>query len=294
MNAHRYKCGMPVIIEGETGVGKTALIEMLSKLWNHALLLRLKRQRGRLLDVMRKKLGDISAEDSDNYEVNIFQLFHSSLLFYLLPQFHPLFLPKSFPQTCVQLVEALSAGEDVTEEDLILLGQLPDPKYGQGQGQFYCQLRSKLLSMKSDPLVTLLILPESQPQKASLEQLFERAETENSAEVCGSMWWHKKPKVVFLARYWQFRVLPELFCFQHTNTHQSTASLLYGVMLAKIMPTFHKLNIHSAMTATDLWSYLEPVFSQAKELQEAFNMADRSTAPFVTVSTWALVSIVDH
>ena len=31
----RRECRMPVIIEGETGVGKTALVEMLSKLWNY-------------------------------------------------------------------------------------------------------------------------------------------------------------------------------------------------------------------------------------------------------------------
>lgn len=30
----RYQCGIPVIIEGETGVGKTALVDMLSILWN--------------------------------------------------------------------------------------------------------------------------------------------------------------------------------------------------------------------------------------------------------------------
>lgn len=30
----RYQCGIPVIIEGETGVGKTALVDMLSALWN--------------------------------------------------------------------------------------------------------------------------------------------------------------------------------------------------------------------------------------------------------------------
>ena len=30
----RRKCKVPVVIEGETGVGKTALIEMLSLLWN--------------------------------------------------------------------------------------------------------------------------------------------------------------------------------------------------------------------------------------------------------------------
>lgn len=60
---------MPVIIEGETGVGKTALVEMLSKLWNHALLVQWKRQRSRLLDFMRRKLGEISVEASDNYQV---------------------------------------------------------------------------------------------------------------------------------------------------------------------------------------------------------------------------------
>ena len=34
----RFECGIPVIIEGETGVGKTALVEMLSILWNQSLL----------------------------------------------------------------------------------------------------------------------------------------------------------------------------------------------------------------------------------------------------------------
>jgi len=42
---------------------------MLSKLWNHALLVQWKRQRSRLLDFMRRKLGEISVEASDNYEV---------------------------------------------------------------------------------------------------------------------------------------------------------------------------------------------------------------------------------
>lgn len=38
LNIHeRFKCGVPVIIEGETGVGKTALVQMLSSLWNASL-----------------------------------------------------------------------------------------------------------------------------------------------------------------------------------------------------------------------------------------------------------------
>ena len=30
----RRECGMPVMIEGETGVGKTFVLELLSSLWN--------------------------------------------------------------------------------------------------------------------------------------------------------------------------------------------------------------------------------------------------------------------
>ena len=65
----RYYCGVPVIIEGETGVGKTALVEMLSKLWNHALLVQWKREYSRLLDFMRRQLGDLSVDSTENYQV---------------------------------------------------------------------------------------------------------------------------------------------------------------------------------------------------------------------------------
>ena len=52
----RFMCGSPVIIEGETGVGKTALVEMLSKLWNQSLLLEWKLERSRLLDFIQNVL----------------------------------------------------------------------------------------------------------------------------------------------------------------------------------------------------------------------------------------------
>ena len=54
----RHECGEPVIIQGETGVGKTALIQMLSKLWNVSLDMELKRLRGRLLEFLEEKLSD--------------------------------------------------------------------------------------------------------------------------------------------------------------------------------------------------------------------------------------------
>ena len=58
LNIHeRYECGVPVIIEGETGVGKTALIEMLSKLWNHSWIAQWELNKDRILDIIKKKLG---------------------------------------------------------------------------------------------------------------------------------------------------------------------------------------------------------------------------------------------
>ena len=50
LNIHeRAQCGIPVIIEGETGVGKTALIEMLSRLWNYSLIKNCSLYKDRLL-----------------------------------------------------------------------------------------------------------------------------------------------------------------------------------------------------------------------------------------------------
>jgi len=58
LNIHEHaECGLPVIIKGETGVGKTALVEMLSKLWNYSLLKNWNLRRTRLMDYIRRKLG---------------------------------------------------------------------------------------------------------------------------------------------------------------------------------------------------------------------------------------------
>ena len=55
LNIHeRHECGMPVI--RETGVGKTALVEILSKLWNYSHLWQWNQVRDTLLDTMSRKM----------------------------------------------------------------------------------------------------------------------------------------------------------------------------------------------------------------------------------------------
>ena len=62
VNIHeRRECGMPVIIEGETGVGKTELLKMLSKLWNYSWEVQWSKQKEELqtllVDIQKSKLN---------------------------------------------------------------------------------------------------------------------------------------------------------------------------------------------------------------------------------------------
>ena len=73
LNIHeRYRCGVPVIIEGETGVGKTALVQMLSALWNHSLLSSWNTEKGRIHDMLTRRIGDLSEDSCENYMVRVF------------------------------------------------------------------------------------------------------------------------------------------------------------------------------------------------------------------------------
>lgn len=64
----RWKCGVPVIIEGETGVGKTALIEVLSKLWNSAIVQVFEKIKKDVIFYLERTLGEL--EVHENIEVS--------------------------------------------------------------------------------------------------------------------------------------------------------------------------------------------------------------------------------
>ncbi len=47
--------------------------------------------------------------------------------------------------------------------------------------------------------------------------------------------------------------------------------LLHAVLCAQIKPTFHKINVHAAMTPSDIQEHFKPVFDQARELSDAYD-----------------------
>ena len=57
---------------------------------------------------------------------------------------------------------------------------------------------------------------------------------------------------------------------------QATAEVLYGVLTAQLKSTFHKINVHAAMTPADIQKYFKPVFEQANALKEAFERRAQS------------------
>ena len=92
-----------------------------------------------------------------------------------------LFLVFLSSKACVQVVEKVSAGQYVEEQDLLLVCQLPDPN--STSGRFYSILRAQLLDMRTDPVLTLLTQRESKAKIVSLEEMFEHVIDNDTSEV---------------------------------------------------------------------------------------------------------------
>ena len=150
LNIHeRYSCGVPVIIKGETGVGKTALVEMLSCLWSNALLFLWNKEKNSVIDEVRM-LVSLRIKD----------------------------LPENYPK----IFENITEGISVSVEDLMILGQLKerDPS----QGLLHSRLRKLLLNMERNPAIALLMLPSKvKGEEPSLAAMFELSRNDNSSEV---------------------------------------------------------------------------------------------------------------
>ena len=60
----RRMCGVPVIIKGETGVGKTFLLEMLSHLWNESILTAISLERSLFQEILEQSLQGNNTEET--------------------------------------------------------------------------------------------------------------------------------------------------------------------------------------------------------------------------------------
>lgn len=98
------------------------------------------------------------------------------------------------------------------------------------RGKLYSQLYDYLVPLRKDPVLPLLTFRE--PLVHSLEELFTEAEREKGPE--------------------------------------ATACLLQAILLAQVESPFHKFNVHAAMTPLEIKRLFEPVFSQARDLNNIY------------------------
>ena len=129
----RRLCGIPVVIKGETGVGKTFLLETLSALWNHALLTMLEHEREALKDNLRRDLNDY--------------LLHSTAM-----------LDEKQSKDVTEAFESISGDKKITLGTIsFILGKKAATKGGKLLFQKYLE---KLLSLKKNPIFSILQLPD--------------------------------------------------------------------------------------------------------------------------------------
>lgn len=171
LNIHeRAECGVPVIIEGETGVGKTFLVDMLSKLWNYSLYKHWSLYTDRMMDFIKSSAASKSMHNDCLQTLNEY--------FFCVDDY--LELPASTLESSESIISNINKG-DIREEDLITLGELP---LGDGR-QLYTVMHERILEMAGDPILSLLELREEDQNQdnLSLTMLVAAARFKNNVKV---------------------------------------------------------------------------------------------------------------
>lgn len=174
-----------------------------------------------------------------------------------------------FLQVCSEAYDDVKSGK-ITVDLLHLLCNLSDDN-----GKYYVQISQNLLRMKDLPVMNLL---EYKPVNMS-------GDTRSDANG-------------FLV---PIQPIEEFFAkLEQDVTLQSTVQLIYAILLSQVKPTFHKINVHAAMTPDDVRLQLEPAIHQAYKLQERFHQKKLKSSllpeemPFVTVrNSLCSITIID-
>lgn len=155
-----YECGIPVIIKGDIGVGKAAIVEMLSQLQNYALLHLWNKELSSILETISDLLKNKSEDSSIVY------------------------------QQCLQTLEGITKGQEVSMDNLVALCQLSNEAIP--SGHFHILLRNLLFETADNPIIALLEVPRDMSKdkkllekegNPSLDDIFEFARVNNTPEV---------------------------------------------------------------------------------------------------------------
>ena len=112
-------------------------------------------------------------------------------------------------------------------------------------GKLYSQVLKFLCLMRNDPYLPLLTFDD--PNFSSLDKLFEIAEEEKTPEM--------------------------------------TAQLLHAILKAQVKSAFYKINVHAAMSPTEIMKLFAPVVKQADLLQDTYKQVLERVASTASVTS---------
>jgi len=112
-------------------------------------------------------------------------------------------------------------------------------------GKLYSQVLKFLSPMRNDPVLPLLTFKDSDYN--SMDELFEAADRDSSPEM--------------------------------------TAHLLHAILKAQVKSSFYKINVHAAMTPTDIKELFAPVLQQAEVLQNTYRLVMERVSSATSVVT---------
>eukprot|EP00117_Sycon_ciliatum_P002930 scpid215/ scgid3933/ E3 ubiquitin-protein ligase RNF213 len=191
----RRMCGVPVVIEGETGVGKTALLHMLSLLWNRSAQSCRKMMIKDLGDILVARLSEPSASDMEPTRVT----------------------------EMLNFVHDFNKGMMVTREQIV---------------DYFMKGRTD--SMPTDCKPILEVLADLRSPRSCLLQVDQD-------------------------------LVEHVLSHGSSSAPEKLVALLKNFFTAPTIKTFHKVKIHSALTATHLKKRLRSIFEEAQALSQAMH-----------------------
>ena len=226
LNIHeRRMCGMPVIIQGETGVGKTFLLQMMSALWNQQLVAELNLIRSRIVDMIRAHLNNFLLEcscgESQSAAIN------SALD--ILSETTDKCIPFQVLDEIVQLKHVDSHHRGTFTNRL-----------------FYESLLPILLNHRFDP-VFMVLSPPDEIDALSFEVLFQKASQCQSKKGVDSI---VSPHLNEISLHKLCSVLLFYFMLFIQQKAKAASELLYAFLYGMPICTFYKLSVHAGLLST--------------------------------------------
>ena len=239
----RRKCGIPVIINGETGVGKTFLLEMLSILWNHSVVTALNKARSSLWNMLEVRLQHMCAFGKDEFESVRLNSPEEWFGLAKYPVGKVLYTDDDIIEIKKLQVALKESMANIPFDSLLHILNLPDPH--EPIYRLYQQFCTHLLEKQYDPLFSMIVFPQDMTGDNNIMRLFEQANSKSPpvvssscctivAKFCGACLYH----MILTHTFYRFSLPQQNYCMVCLLGSLRKYFINYAFMLVSYLSTY--------------------------------------------------------